>query len=263
MKAKVLSISGTEIETINLPSQFDEEIRTDLIQKSLRVIQANKRQSYGASPMAGKRASATLSRRRRNYKGSYGHGISRVPRKITWRRGTQFGWTGAFAPGTVGGRKAHPPKGEKDFSLNINKKEKKKAIRSAISITASKDITKSKKEPLMIIEDKLELLKKTQQVEKFLKDIGLKDELKRLKQKKVRAGKGKVRGRKYKRKKGPLFIVSKTCPLQKSVLNIPGIDIIDIKLLNVELLIPGNSPRKSTIYTKSAIERMEKEKLFK
>ena len=36
-------------------------------------------------------------------------------------------WVGAFAPGTVGGRKAHAPNAEKIFDKKINKKENRKA----------------------------------------------------------------------------------------------------------------------------------------
>ena len=84
-----------------------------LIKRAVLTLQNNKRQRYGANPEAGKKVSAALSKRRRKYRGSYGHGISRVPRKILSRRGTSMNWQGAFAPGTVGGRRAHPPKAEK------------------------------------------------------------------------------------------------------------------------------------------------------
>ena len=125
MKAKVYSLQGAEIKSINLPMQFSEEINGDLIKRAVFVVQNNKRQKYGAFKEAGKRASAKLSKRRKNYKTSYGHAISRVGRKIMWRRGRQFGWVGAFAPGTVGGRRAHPPKSEKEMMVKINKKSNK------------------------------------------------------------------------------------------------------------------------------------------
>ena len=57
-----------------------------------------------------------------------------------WRRGTQFMWVGALAPGTVGGRKAHPPKASKIWNLKINKKERAKAIRSALGGSAKESI---------------------------------------------------------------------------------------------------------------------------
>src|SRR3989338_11129595 len=144
MKLKVISPEGKEDGSVTLPTQFSEEVRSDLIKRAVLAIQSHNRQPYGASPEAGKRASAKLSRRRRNYRGSYGLGISRVPRKIFSRRGTRMNWQGAFAPGTVGGRRAHPPKAEKIWWQNINKKERKMAIRSAMAATINKEAVTKK-----------------------------------------------------------------------------------------------------------------------
>ncbi len=113
MKLKIISIKKAEAGERELPAQFKGLVRPDLIKRAVLSLQSNKRQAYGASPEAGKRHSAELSRRRRKYRGSYGHGISRVPRKILSRSGLRFNWAGAVAPGTVGGRRAHPPKTEK------------------------------------------------------------------------------------------------------------------------------------------------------
>ncbi len=144
MKIPVLSLEGKEIKKIELPSQFSEELRSDLVKRAVLALQASRRQAYGAKKEAGKRASAKLSKRRRNYRGSYGYGISRVPRKILSRRGRRFYWVGAVAPGTVGGRKAHPPKAEKGWEQKINKKERRKAIRSAIAATINKELVESR-----------------------------------------------------------------------------------------------------------------------
>ena len=170
-------------------------------------------------------------------------------------------WVGAFSPGTVGGRKAHPPKATKDWSLKINKKEKRKAIRSALSATVLKQYVGLEAVPL-IVDNKLELLNKTKDVKNFFKLIGLEKELERAEKKKVRAGRGKHRGRKYRKKKGPLIVVSKSCPLTKSAANIPGVDISQVKTINTRLLAPGGVPGRITIYTKDAIETLRKENLF-
>src|SRR3989338_2136843 len=140
MKLEILDSTKNKVGDINLPNQFNEEVRPDLIKRAVLSIQSHKRQPYAPTATAGKRSSAKLSRRRKNYRGSYGFGISRVPRKIMTRRGTRMNWVGAFAPGTVGGRKAHPPKTEKIWWKKINEKERLKAIRSAIAATASKQI---------------------------------------------------------------------------------------------------------------------------
>src|SRR3989344_6151420 len=165
MNADVLDLSGKKIKNIELPKQFEEEYRPGLIRRAVRVIFMNNIQKYGAKLGAGMRQSAKISRRRRNYKGSYGHGISRVPRKSLWSRGTQFGWVGAVSPGTVGGRNAHPPKAKKNWGIKINKKEKRKAIRSALN-GAIKDI--------VIFEDKLEDINKTKDILNILNKIDIK-----------------------------------------------------------------------------------------
>ena len=126
MKVDILDVSKNKVGEIDLPTQFNEEVRIDLVKRAVLALQSNKRRSYGAMKEAGKRASVKLSKRRRNYRGMYGFGISRTPRKILSRRGTRMYWVGAFAPNTVGGRRVHPPKAEKVLAKKINKKERKK-----------------------------------------------------------------------------------------------------------------------------------------
>jgi len=264
---KIIGIEGTETGKKDLPKQFSEEIRPDLIKRAVLTIQSCNRQRYGASPRAGKRASAELSRRRHNYRGSYGIGISRVPRKIMSRRGTRLNWVGAVAPGTVGGRRAHPPKAEKIWEKDINKKEMEKALRSAISATIVAEEVKNRGHIVpenypFIIDSKFESLKKTKEVKIALEKLGIKEELSRTQIKKIRAGKGKTRGRPYKKKTGPLIVVGKDCELLKSAANISGIDIIDVKNLNAQLLAPGTIPGRLTLWTSSSIELLEKERLF-
>ena len=92
--------------------------------------------------------------------------------------------------------------------------------------------------------------------------LGFGDELVRSQEKKVRAGKGKARGRRYKTKKGILLVVSKKCNLQQSAKNIPGLDVVEVSKINAELLAPGISLGRITLFTQDAIERLQKEKLF-
>jgi large subunit ribosomal protein L4e len=192
--------------------------------------------------------------------------MARTPRKTLWHRGTQFGWVGAFAPNTVGGRRAHPPKASKDWSMNINIKERRKAIRSALAATINEALVKKRghifKELPTVLDSKIESINKTKKVKDLLVKLGLEKELERASVKKVRAGRGKMRGRRYKRRKGPLLVVSKSCPLEKAAKNIPGLDICIIKNINAELLAPGAVPGRLTIYSEDAISKLSKLKLF-
>ena len=267
MELKILSQQNTEAGKRKLPKQFEEPVRKDLIKKAVEAIQSNNRQPYSADPRAGLKHSATLSKRRRNYRGCYGHGISRVPRKITSRRGTQFNWIAAIVPGVVGGRRAHPPKADRVLNKKINDKERKKAIRSAIAATINKELVIERghalpeKFPFLISND-FEKISKTKALIDSLKKLGLDQDLARADKKKVRAGKGKARGRKYKKSKGALLVVSGKCDLLKSASNIPGIDIIEINNINASLLAPGTRPGRLTLFTDAAIEKLDKEKLF-
>ena len=266
MELKILDLEGKEEGKIKLPDQFNEEVRPDLIKRAVLAVQSHNRHPYGAAPMAGKRSSAVLSRRRRDYRGSYGIGISRVPRKIMSRRGTRMNWVGAFAPGMVGGRRAHPPKAGRIWWQKINKKERRKAIRSAISATVIKEIVEEiRKVPNnypFIIDSRIEDLEKTKIVKEMLEKLGFKEELERASKKTIRAGKGKSRGRKYRKKKSLLIVVSKECKLMKGAQNLTGIDVVEVKNINAELLAPGCIAGRPTLWTNSAVEIMEKEKLF-
>src|ERR1700756_719960 len=108
----VYSIDGDVIKNVELPIVFRSVVRIDLIRRAVTAYQANRRQPYGPSPLAGMRHSVRWSGK--------GHGVSRVPRL----RGTM---TGAQAPGTVGGRRAHPPRPDKVWAKKINEHERRLA----------------------------------------------------------------------------------------------------------------------------------------
>lgn len=267
MKLKILSPTNSEKSSVELPEIFSEPIRFDLIKKAVEVVQANRRQPYGADPRAGKKCSAELSRRRRKYRGSYGHGISRVPRKILSRKGTRLNWVGAFAPGTVGGRRAHAPKASKIWAKLINIKERRKAIRSAIAATILKDLVVDRGHRIPAtypfgISDDFESFNMTKDVNKALLTLGFQDELTRTEEKTFRGGKARLRGRKFRIKVGPLLVVSKECPLLKSADNIAGVEIVKVNNLNAEALAPGCVPGRLTLFTESALKELGEKRLF-
>ncbi len=264
---KVFSNEGKELKKIGLPKQFLEPVRADLIKRAVESLQSIRRQRYGAKPGAGMRASANVSKRRRDYKGCYGIGISRVPRKILSRRGARMFWVGAFAPGTVSGRRAHPPKAEKKWAKDLNKKERRKAIRSALAATLEKELIACRGHVIpesypFIVDTSIEGINKTRGLIKVLTALGFKEEVERTKKKKIRAGKGKLRGRKYKKKKGILLVVSAECSLMKAANNLTGIDIIPVHHINAEFLAPGGVPGRASLFTEKAVEILEKERLF-
>jgi len=267
MKMKIMSLANAKKDEIWLPVQFSEPLRPDLIKKAVLAVQNNSRQAYGATLLAGKKVSASISKRRRDYKTCYGHGIARTPRKIMSKRGMRMNWVGAFAPNTVGGRRAHPPHPDKDWSWKLNKKERRKAIRSAISATIIKEIVANRGHKLpanfpFFVESNIESLAKTKEAIAALDKLGFGDELVRIDDIRIRAGRGKMRGRRYRIKKGPLIVVSGKCKLMDAANNIRGIDVVAVDMLNAELLAPGCDYGRLAIFTEAAVKRLETEKLF-
>lgn len=268
MKTAVYSVSGEKTSDVELPIQFLEPVRVDLIKRAALAIMSHDHQPYGTNPIAGAKQGKSWPKRRSKYGGTYGKGISRVARKSMSHRGSQFNWVGALGAQTVKGVKAFPPEVGKIFAEKINLKEKKKATRSAIAATTVRELVAAKhniegaKSIPFVMEDKFEDLKKSSEVFAVLEKLGLAKELERTAQKNVRAGKGKARARKYKTKVGPLIIVSKSCSLQNAAKNIAGIDVVAIKNLNAADLAPGAIPSRLTIWTHAALNLMQKERLF-
>jgi large subunit ribosomal protein L4e len=172
-------------------------------------------------------------------------------------------WEPRFAPQTRKGRQAHPPLVEKVWSQKMNKKEKRKAILSAISATSKKEMVLKRghkveeiKELPIVVEDKIQEIKKTNELAEFLRKIGLEKEMERIEEKKIRAGKGKMRGRKYKKKIGPLIVIAEDKGIGKAVKNILGMHVCRFSNLSAEYLAPGAMPGRLTIFAKSAIEKL-------
>ncbi len=259
---EIFSLNGKKKGERDLPDVFEENYRPDIIKKAVQFHQSKRRQSYGADKRAGMKTSA-------HYEGSRHVGpnsqmmnreMSRMPREHgdTARR-----FRALLAPHAVGGIKAHPPKPEKKMGKKMNKKERKKAIRSAIASTADKNAVKERNHRFdcdlpIIVEDKLQDIKKTSEVEEFLKNVGLEDEIKRSRRRKVRGGKGTMRGRKYKNKKSVLIVVGEDNGIKRSAKNIPGVEVSLVDGINSELLSPGAHGARLTVYTESALDEIEK-----
>jgi large subunit ribosomal protein L4e len=248
MKANIIDLSGNQVGQIDLPAIFEEEYRPDLIKRAVLSAQANRLQPYGPHFYAGMNTSA------RSW--GPGHGVSRVPRIINARRA-------AGVPMAKGGRRSHAPQPNADKSEKINIKERKKAIRSAIAATTVPELVSARghvfqRELPVVVQNDFESLDKTSDVKKFLVAAGLWDDVERAKNgKTIRAGKGKVRGRKYKNRKSLLIVVSKDQGAGKAARNLPGVDFINADGLNAELLAPGTHAGRLTLWTEASIQRLK------
>lgn len=246
--ANIIDLSGNSKGEVTLPEVFEETYRPDIIKKVVLSYQANRYQPYGPKMYAGMETSA------RSW-GS-GRGVAQIPRLANGSRA-------ARVPQAIGGRRAHPPKPETDRTEKINKKEKKIAIRSAIAATINEELVKARGhrftgELPLVAEDALEAVEKTRDVVSFLKAAGLYDDVVRAKEgRTIRAGRGKLRGRKYKGRKSVLIVAGSQGSILKAANNLPGVDVTTVDFLNAELLAPGTHAGRLTIWTESAISNLE------
>ena len=255
-KVSIYSLDGQKKGSMNLPKVFHIRQRLDLIRLASEVSYSKKKQVQGRDKRAGLRTTAEG--------WGTGHGMSRAPRI----KGSGFTTARDVGrvPFAVGGRLAHPPKTEKKIKKKINTKMRRLSIISAISASANINWIKKRghlidsiPEIPLVIDDKVQTIKKTSIIYSVLCDLGLKEELKKVKKsKKVRAGKGKRRGRKYKQKKGPLLIIKEDFGIVKAARNIPGIDVVKVEDLNIDILAPGSIPGRLIIWTQSAFNELNK-----
>ena len=249
MEAKILDKSGKKASTIEVPEVFSEPFRPDVIKKAVLAAQANRLQPYGPDRTAGTLTSA--------HSWGSGRGAAHVPRLTNGSRA-------ARVTQAKGGRSAHAPNPNKIYSEKINDKERILAIRSAAAATMNKELVKARgykyegELPIIVSED-IESLTKTKDVIELLKAIGLEADLERAQQKQVRGGRGKMRGRQYRKKVGVLIVVAEDKGICMAARNIAGCDVATLDEVNTELLAPGTHAGRLTVWSESALRMMESE----
>ena len=269
--AESFSVEAKQGKAVSLPDVFSSDIRMDLIRSAVHSSRAIRRQPYGHREHNGKKAPQPGMKHSVEWWGK-GRGVSRIMRKTGQR-------TGAQNPHTRGGRRAHGPKVDKDWTQKLNSKQKTAARDSAIAASADPDIVAARGHrfdegtnfPIIIdgyVESRqgsdekydvesLPLQYSTRKFIAMMEGIGLGEDLTRAKSgKTIRAGKGTMRGRKTRTPKSILLVVSNRDGLHKAASNVPGVDVVVAKDLCAEDLAPGGDPGRLTVWTKQAIEAM-------
>ena len=246
-KVKVYDLKGEVAGEMDLPVAFTTEVRPDVIRRAVVAIEANRRQPYAPKPDAGARHSVET--------WGKGRGVSRVQRI----KGSS---TAAQSPNNVGGRRAHPPKVEKDLGKKINRKELLLAKMSALSATGQAGLVKARghqfKEELtvpVVVKDDIEAVKTTKEAVEVLESIGVYDDIVRAAEgKRVRAGRGKMRSRRYRMPRSLLVVLSSACDGGRSLRNLPGVEVATPTELNASMLAPGGDPGRLMVVSEKALE---------
>ncbi|MFC2162462.1 50S ribosomal protein L4 [Candidatus Altiarchaeota archaeon] len=243
--AKIYTTQGKVKGDLKLPEVFQTAYRPDLIQRTVVAEQSQTRQTYATDVAAGLRTSADyFGSRRRSYRQTINRARSRIPREKPGGGGLG---KARRIPNSVGGHRAHPPKGT-DYSKKINKKEWKAALASAIAATSQEDLILARGHKIaggklpMVVEDSIQEVKKTQDLVNILKTLGLEKDLER--------GKTGV---------SILIMIERDEGIVKAAGNIPGIDVATLNDVSVELLAPGTHAGRLTLWSESVIKKLSED----
>merc|ERR1719502_1018105 len=73
----------------------------------------------------------------------------------------------------------------------------------------------------------------------------------------MRAGKGKMRNRRFVQRRGPLVIYEKDGGLTRAFRNLPGVELADVASLNLLQLAPGGHVGRFVIWTEAAFAALD------
>ena len=204
---------------------------------------------------AGKNVSAT----------SWGTGraVARIPR--VGGGGTSRSGQGAFGNMCRAGRMFAPTKTWRKWHKKINGTQKQYAVASALAASAVPALVMARghrveevPEIPLVLDSSLEATKKTSAAKDILAAVGaLADVEKAADSKQIRAGKGKMRNRRYTLRRGPLVIYKENDGVEQAFRNLPGVELCCVSRLNLLQLAPGGHMGRFCVWSQAAIEELD------
>eukprot|EP00934_Nitzschia_sp_Nitz4_P000505 Nitzschia sp. Nitz4//scaffold20_size174350//134158//135306//NITZ4_002121-RA/size174350-processed-gene-0.113-mRNA-1//-1//CDS//3329541866//505//frame0 len=251
----VFSVSGDKSGETTLPSVMTAPLRPDIVQFVHTNMNKNKRQAFAVSIRAGKQVSAS----------SWGTGraVARIPR--VGGGGTSRSGQGAFGNMCRGGRMFAPTKTWRKWHKKININQKRYAVASALAASAVPSLVMARghviedvPEVPLVLETAVESTKKTSVAKDVLSAVGaLADVEKAGDSKQIRAGKGKMRGRRYTMRRGPLIIYKSNDGVEQAFRNLPGVELCCVDRLNLLQLAPGGHMGRFCVWSQAALDSLD------
>jgi len=246
-------------KTHPLPSVFRAPIRPDIVQVVHTGMAKNRRQPYAVSEKAGHQTSAE----------SWGTGraVARIPRVSG--SGTHRAGQAAFGNMCRSGRMFAPTKVWRKWHQKISIGQKRFATASALAASSNTallmarghNVSSVPEVPLVISSSAFKIAKVSGGVA-LLRAVGAGPDIDKVrKSRKSRAGKGKMRGRRFRQRRGPLVIYNHEedgLILGRAFRKIPGVETCSVHALNLLQLAPGGHLGRFIIWTSSAFAALDK-----
>lgn len=160
----------------------------------------------------------------------------------------------------------NPNKSWRRWHRKTNVTMKRHALAAAISATGHPALVMARGHAVqevpelpLVVSNESQKLQKTKDAVALLKSLGVGPELERVvKSRKIRAGRGKARNRRYVMRKGPLFVYGTDEGCSKAFRNIPGVEVCPVERMSLLKLAPGAQFGRFVIYTEAAVKQLGK-----
>merc|ERR1712117_695400 len=246
---------GPTDSNVSLPAVFKAPIRPDIVTMIHNEIAKNHRQPYSVNVDAGHQTSAE----------SWGTGraVARIPR--VRGGGTHRSGQGAFGNMCRSGRMFAPTKTFRKWHRAINQDQRRFAVCSALAASAlpalvmarGHKIDKINEVPL-VCNDGIESITKTKNAVDLLERLGAYEDVEKCADsKKIRAGKGKLRNRRFTMRRGPLIIYNEDHGIKQAFRNLPGVEVLNVDRLNLLKLAPGGHLGRFCVWSQSAFAKLD------
>lgn len=157
-----------------------------------------------------------------------------------------------------------PTKTFRRFHRKINVNQRRYAVCSALAATAVPALVMARghkvdevpEVPLVLAN--VGDVQKTRVAYEILSRFGASADVDKAKDsKKIRAGKGKMRNRRYTMRRGPLVVFDDNSSVQKAFRNLPGVELCHVDRLNLLQLAPGGHMGRFCVWTQGAFDRLD------
>jgi len=251
----VFNEQGEVSSQVTLPAVFKAPIRPDVVHFVHSNMAKNSRQPYAVHKHAGHQTSAE----------SWGTGraVSRIPR--VRGGGTHRSGQAAFGNMCRGGRMFAPTKTWRRWHRPINQKQRRYALCSALAASSIPALLMARGHKIdqvpevpVVCTNAIESLTKTKAAVALLKQLNAYDDVEKCQNsKQIRAGKGKMRNRRYVMRRGPLVIYNEDHGIKQAFRNLPGVELISVDRLNLLKLSPGSHLGRFCIWSEGAFQKLD------
>ena len=158
-----------------------------------------------------------------------------------------------------------PTKVWRRWHVKVNQNQRRFAVVSALAASALPALVLARghrieevEEVPLVVSSAAESLKKTKEAVALLTSLGAySDVLKVSSSRKLRAGKGKLRNRRHRQRRGPLVVYSEDNGIVRAFRNLPGVELVNVTRLNLLQLAPGGHLGRFVIWTESAFAKLD------